>query len=196
MKSGNFFLRTTLFLSVVIYSQNLHCKVRADNDDNRFQNAIVIRPIDLFLSIYIVQYERKIGLQNEIVAGLYEIKNNSNSEYPGYYQLISPIIGYRWYFWKGLHLEYSLLPGYAKYNYTIRKETSKSFEIWNEFHLGYKFQFKIFKLHLFLTPQVLLGFNLYKSNEPSSFEIIDNKKSNFYPNKIYLYPNINLGINF
>jgi len=196
MKHRELLIGTSLFLFVIVYSQNLHSQVSTKNIDNQFQNAIVIRPIDLFLSFYVVQYERMVGLKNEFIVGLYDINNNSNLEYPGDYQLILPILGYRRYLWKGLHLEYSLLPGYAKYNDTIRKEISKSFEIWNEFHLGYRFQFEVFKVHLFLSPQILLGFNLFKGNQPESFKIIDDKKSNFYPNKIYIYPNINFGISF
>ncbi len=196
-------LNKVLFLVVSIsafltnvYSQN------ADHNNNDsilhsdgLKNSVAIKPIDLFVSIYAIQYERQVGKKNEMILGLYYIGSSTN-EYPGTFKLYSPMIGYRRYLWKGLHVEYILLPGYAKYNDTIVKKIYNSFEVWNEFHVGYRFEFKILKMPFFITPQVLTGFSLYKSNQPQSFKLIDDKPENYYTNVLYIFPNINIGVRF
>lgn len=110
--------------------------------------------------------------------------------------MYSPIVGYRRYLWKGLHLEDLLLPGLASYNDTSVHKKNLSFEVWNEVHMGYRFELKLSEISLFITPQVLLGFNLYRGNQPASFKEIDDKPENFIPNKLYIFPNVNVGLRF
>jgi hypothetical protein len=177
-----------------LYCQDSNLKNNVINSVG-LKNSVAIKPIDLFVSIYAIQYERQITKNSEIVFGLYYIGNNNN-KYPGTYKLYSPMIGYRRYFWKGLHMEYMMLPGYGRYNDSIMEKNYNSFEIWNELHIGYRFDFKICRIPFCISPQVLAGFCLYRSNQPQNFKLVDDKPENYFPNKLYIFPNVNLGIRF
>jgi hypothetical protein len=185
-----------------IFLQNLFGQTVENKTNQSFsekvqlKNSIAIRPIDLFLSIYTIQYERQINVHDEFIFGLYYIGNNTNTSYPGTFQLYSPMIGYRRYLWKGLHVEDLLLPGLARYYNTKLLLKDISFEIWNEIHFGYRFELRLSGISLFITPQALFGFNLYRGNQPLSFKEIDDKPENFIPNKLYIFPNVDIGFRF
>src|SRR5271157_2744798 len=125
MRSRDLLMKAAFILALFLCSPNLYCQQNeSDTNSSRFQNSFAIRPIDLFLSIYSIQYERQLYSKNEMILGLYYLRTNANSTYPGFYQLSSPILGYRRYLWEGLHLEYLLLPGYAMYDDTNQKRTN------------------------------------------------------------------------
>jgi hypothetical protein len=167
-----------------------------DRIDAIYSNSIAIKPIDLFVSIYAIQYERQFDKNNEGIIGIYYLQSQADSLYPGTYRLITPMVGYRRYLWKELHIEYVLMPGCAIYDDNSEGTRSTSFEIWNELHCGYRFQFSLLKTQMFINPQVLFGFCLYRSNQPNSFRIIDEDPENFIPNQFYIFPNINFGFRF
>ncbi len=162
-------------------------------------NSIALRPIDLFFSIYVAQYERQLTTADEIIVGAYDLRGTTalfGPPYPGTYELYSPLIGYRRYLWRGLHVEGVLLPGYAVYHDTTESSTRHSIELWSEVHAGYRFELALGAAALFVTPQILAGFCFYKSNEPSSFRSVDRDHPAFRLPDLYVAPNVNIGVRF
>ncbi len=190
------FLIEIILLSILFcLNRNLYSSSNDQTTNNNiYYNSVAIKPIDLFLSIYSLQYERQLDAGDEVILGLNYLGNNSGSGYPGTFRLYSLTTGYRRYLWEGLYAEYLLMPSYASYNDTNANIQSGSFEIWNEFHFGYRFELKLFNIPFFITPHVLIGFCLYRSNQPQSFKAAD--ENNFYPNLLYVYPNVSFGVRF
>jgi hypothetical protein len=190
------FFAIFLFIIFIFLSYSQENSSNDKNESIIYEHSIAIKPIDLFVDIYAFQYEKQFDEKNELILGAYYLLSNGNNAYPGTFELITPMIGYRRYLWEELHIEYILMPGCALYKNNTANIQSFSFEIWNEFHIGYRFQFSLFKIPLFITPQALIGFNLYRGNQPLSFRIIDEDPNNFFPNILYLFPNINMGFRF
>lgn len=113
-------------------------------------------------------------------------------EYPGYSVNISPVFGYRYYFWKKFHAEYQLYTGFTKYYEKSEDRFYKSFNLFNEFRIGYKFNFHIHRMPLILNLQFPVGFTIYDTNEPETFRQIRKQDPIFY----IFYPNLYLGIRF
>lgn len=76
------------------------------------------------------------------------------------------ILSYRYYIWKALHIEYQLWPTYDFFWKKNEGKTYESFDVWNEFRFGYRFDFEIGSAPLSLNLQWPFGFGLYASNKP------------------------------
>ncbi len=136
-------------------------------------------------------------LRDALLFGAYYLradKTFSGQAYPGNYQGIAPIIGYRRFLVGKTYLEYQLLPMYAVYREADDGSDAKGFELWNELHLGYRLDFTIRNFPLFINLQGLLGFCLLKTNEPQSFANIEATDPAYYFPNFYVLPNILLGI--
>jgi hypothetical protein len=184
-----------LLLSIV------HIGIFAQND------TIFSRSVDLKHSIstdpllplfksFALLYEYKKTEKSSFIAGLWYGKATETYpkmlEYPGYTVNISPILAYRFYLWRELHVEYQIYPGYTKYYEKNEDKFYRSFNLFNEFRVGYKFNLQILGLPCLLNLQFPVGFTIYDSNEPETFSDIRKQDPIFY----IFYPNIYLGIRF
>jgi hypothetical protein len=142
MKKALCFYFLLIFNFLVICAQK-------DNIDTVYlkskKNSVDLCPVSPLIDIYGVHYNRKITPKDELIIGLaymnikvkYEGLKIGETHSPGL------IVGYRRYVWKNLHVEYQLWPCYDKYYETAEQKYYKSFDIWNEFRVGYQFDFKI-----------------------------------------------------
>jgi hypothetical protein len=101
------------------------------------------------------------------------------------------IAGYRHYFWKSLHVEYQIWPAYDSFCEKNEAKYYKSFDVSNEFRLGYQFDFSMAALPCFVSLQWPFGFGLYSSNKPQSFK--NHEKVNRF---FYFPPSLFLGVTF
>ena len=153
--------------------------------------------IDPFFGIYFLRYLFQLTPQDQLVTGFYSLYGTNalfGGAYPGSYLLLSPILGYKRHLWAGLYAEYILLPGIAHYTDNNASISANSFEIWNEIHLGYQIDFKLGMLSFYICPEAIVGFDIYKSNEPTSFSQIEQTNPAFHFPNLYVLPNIIIGI--
>jgi hypothetical protein len=160
------------------------------------KHSISTDPILPLFNCFAMIYEYKKTEKSSFIIGFWYGKASETYpkmlEYPGYAVNISPIFAYRYYFWRNLHAEYQLYPGYTKYYEKNEDKFYKSFNLFNEFRVGYKFNFRINKLPLFVNLQFPVGFTIFDTNEPETFREIRKQDPIFY----IFYPNVYLGVRF
>jgi hypothetical protein len=96
-------------------------------------------------------------------------------------------IGYRHYFWKGLHAELALYPSFAQETKNkIDGQDYEGFAMTTEFYAGYKFDvFNRAKYSFYLMPQAGIGYNVISNLGPETEE-----------NAPFPTLNLQIGINF
>lgn len=151
------------------------------------RHSIEISPMSPVFKIWAVQFSYRLSPKNEGILGL----AYANIKYDeGRSHAPTLLIGYRHFFWKGLHLEYQLWPAYNAYFENNEVAYYKGFELWNEFRTGYLIDFMIGDTPVFINPQLLFGFGLYAGNKPESF------KKQVENEFLFVYPNVFVGIRF
>lgn len=101
--------------------------------------------------------------------------------------------GYRQYFWKGLHLEFSQTTGLGVLeNHVTTGETYKSFDWLTIGYAGYKFEFA--KKRLYILPQFGMAYVVYKSNPWKIYE--DNTLTKEVDETPFMMGSLRFGINF
>ncbi len=106
----------------------------------------------------------------------------------------SLILGYRRFLWKKLYVEYELWPGYDKFYEKNEDKYYESFDIWNEFRVGYQFNFDVKSVPAFVSVTWPFGFGLYSSNKPDSF--YDRMNQSFGDKYFYQFPLLFVGVKF
>jgi hypothetical protein len=154
--------------------------------------------IDPFFSILFLRCHCDLTNHDSLVLGAYYLraeKTFSGVSYPGLYSGIGPLLGYRRMLWLGLYLEDQLLPLYVSYGTSPSAGLAVSgFELWNEFHVGYQFDFDVRGTRLFLNAQGIVGFALAKTNEPVGFAAAEQQNPVFGVSNFYVLPNLLVGI--
>ena len=153
------------------------------------KNSIDFCPEYPFVGIYALQYSRELTQKDELFFGasfLNQKYDCGNSNAGGL------SIGYRRYLWYKLHCEYQLMPIYDNFYEKKEKAYYKSFDLWNEFRIGYRFDFTIAKCPLYINLQQPFGFGLYGSNKPESFKQENKGSKRFF----YFPPLALIGIRF
>jgi hypothetical protein len=111
---------------------------------------------------FIVKLWEKGHLHGDIYAGL-NIDFPRDRETEGRFADYSLATGYRQYFWKGLHLEFSQTTGLGILeNHVTTGKTYNSFDWLMSGYIGYKFEFASKKLYII--PQFGIAQVVYKSN--------------------------------
>jgi hypothetical protein len=187
-------LQLALLLSIKFaYSQadSLQNLNKPHSDLN--SNTIATDPFLPLFNSFALVYERIYRENNGLVLGFWYGKVTATYpgeiKYPGYAHNYAPILGYRRYFWKNLHAEYQLYPGYTRFYEENEDKHYQSFSLFTELRVGYKFAFSIKDFPLVLNLQWPVGTSLYESNEPESFREIRKQDPIFY----LFFPNIYLG---
>lgn len=131
--------------------------------------------------IYALHYCRKVTPNNEIIVSPYyaniHFEDIGNTDAPGF------IVGYRRYFWKTLHADYQLMPQWDRfYEKNEDKVYPLGFDLWNEFRLGYVWDFKIGNVPAFINFQWPFGFAIYSDDKgkPESFKKKAKEEPFFY----------------
>jgi hypothetical protein len=111
---------------------------------------------------FVIKLWHKGNLRGDVYAGL-NIDFPRNRETEGRFADYSIASGYRQYFWKGLHLEFSQTTGMGVLqNHVTTAKTYNSFDWLGTGYIGYKFEFA--KKKLYIIPQFGVAQVLYKSN--------------------------------
>lgn len=181
-----------LFISMSVFSQ---IKTKSNSDDF-YKYSIETSPVSPFLQmadmgIWGVKLDYALTPKDELKVGLaymnlYFEEGNTNSP--------SLILGYRRFLWKKLYVEYELWPGYDKFYEKHEDRYYESFDLWNEFRVGYQFNFKIKNLPSFVSVTWPFGFGLYSSNKPDSFN--DRMNQGFGDKYFFHFPLVFVGVKF
>jgi hypothetical protein len=159
------FIIISLFAFQLLYSQTTETSARQE-----YKHSFDFCPVSPLFRIYAVHYCYRITPSSEIIAGpLYaniKYENIGNTDAPGF------IVGYRQYLWKNLHIDYQLMPEWDHFYEQNEDKRYKGFDLWNEFRLGYVWDFKIGNLPVFINFQWPFGFALYSEDagKPESFK--------------------------
>jgi hypothetical protein len=78
------------------------------------------------------------------------------------------LLGYRYYIWKGLHVESEVYPAYNNIYSKITQTRFPGFEMWAEIKIGY--QINLFKNRFFIQPAPGIGFGIFQTNKPPNFD--------------------------
>ena len=161
-----------------------------------YKHAVETSPISPFLQmakkgIWGIKYEYAITPKDELKAGLAYMNlhfEEGITNSPGL------IIGYRRFVWKKLYFEYELWPAYDEFYEKNEDKYYKSFDLWNEFRVGYQINFTINQIPLFVNIAWPFGFGLYSSNKPDSF--YDRMNQNFNDKYFFHFPLLFAGFKF
>jgi hypothetical protein len=141
---------------------------------------------------FVVKLWQKGQLRGDVYAGL-NLDFPRDRETEGRFADYSLASGYRQYFWKGLHLEFSQTTGLGVLkNHVTTGKTYNSFDWLVTGYIGYKFEFASRKLYLL--PQFGVASVLYKSNPWPIYE--DNTLTNEVGESPFMLGSLRFGYNF
>lgn len=170
--------------------------LNAQHNDSYYRHSIETSPLSPLLQmidkgIWGLKYEYALTEKDELKFGLaymniYFDEGNTNS--PGL------ILGYRRYLWKKLYAEYELWPAYDWFYEKNQDKVYKSFDLWNEFRLGYQFNFEVGEFPMFVNVAWPFGFGLYSTNKPQSF--YDRANQSFGQKYFFQFPLVFVGFKF
>ncbi|MGE0076352.1 MAG: hypothetical protein AB7S48_00680 [Bacteroidales bacterium] len=166
-------MRGIIFISImlIVATSSVFSQSQNIEDKNNYKNSVETSPMSPFMQmagkgIWGIKYDYAFGQTNELKLGiaymnLHYQEGNTNSP--------ALIIGYRRFLWKRLYTEYELWPCYDEFYEKNENKYYKGFDLWNEFRLGYQFNFRIKEFPMFVNVAWPFGFGLYSSNKPESF---------------------------
>lgn len=171
-----FLLASFVFVTSALRSQT-EGQIMNPNPGQELKHAVDVSPLSPFIDIYGVHYIYRFSPKDELITGL----SYMNIHYDfGYTNSPALIIGYRRYLWKNLHVEYELWPCYDEFYESYEQKYYQSFDLWNEFRIGYRFDFKVAERSFYLNLQWPFGFGLYAGNKPEKFMDQQEKERFFY----------------
>lgn len=130
---------------------------------------------------------QKKHFKGDAIVGLLYRPGTKNDENAEQFSEIGTGIGYRQFFWKGLHVETILFSSFAQEERNkIDGKNYSGYALTTEFYVGYKFDFlKQKKVSMYLMPQAGIGYNAVSLLGPASEE-----------NRPFPAINLQVGINF
>ncbi len=187
-------MKTRLFLSICLIPalmavSDSFSQTSVSDRSPRYWNSLDFCPLSPLFRIYAVHYGHRFGSGSELILGpLYmniHYEDIGHTDAPGF------IIGYRHYLWKKLHVDYQLMPAWDNFYEKNEDRRYRGFDLWNEFRLGYVWDFSINDIPLFVNVQWPFGFGLYAQNKPESFK--EHEKENRF---FYFPPMFFIGVRF
>jgi hypothetical protein len=141
---------------------------------------------------FVVKLWQKGHFRGDAYVGL-NIDFPRDRETEGRFADYSLASGYRQYFWKGLHLEFSQTTGLGVLqNHVTTGKTYNSFDWLVSGYIGYKFEFA--KKKLYVLPQFGVASVLYKSNPWPIYE--DNALTKEVGESPFMLGSLRFGYNF
>ncbi len=174
--------REIALIILILFIGNLKFSANAEETENtintNYRHSVDICPISPLFNIWALHYKYKLTEKDELITGF----SYMNIQFNGVGESNSPalILGYRRYLWKNLHIEYEIWPAYDNFYEANENKYYPGFDLWNEFRLGYLFDFKVAKIPCFINVQWPFGFGLYASNKPDSFWDLNKENKYFY----------------
>lgn len=111
--------------------------------------------------IYMVQLSYSVYQSGDILFGVaYQDWKNDRGQTNAY----TLLLGYRQFFWEGLHAEIELWPAYNPFESSVDGKTYKGFELWTSLRVGYRFDFDIRANSYFVLVQPSIGFGVARQN--------------------------------
>jgi hypothetical protein len=177
---------TIIYLTIYLFSHHLMGEGKDNNEIHHiYKHSIDLTPLSPLMGIYAIHYNYRITPNSEIIVSplymniKYEDIGHTNA--PGF------IIGYRYYVWGNIHIDYQLMPGWDRFYEKNEDKYYKGFDLWNEFRLGYTWDFRIGNIPSFINFQWPFGFALYSENKPESFkEHIEDNKYFYFPPMFFI----------
>ena len=141
---------------------------------------------------FTIKLWQKGNLRGDIYAGV-NIDFPRDRETEGRFADYSLATGYRQYFWKGLHLEFSQTTGLGVLeNHVTTGKTYNSFDWLITGYVGYKFEFA--KQKIYVIPQFGVAGVVYKSNPWPIYE--DNTLTKEVGESPFMLGSLRFGYNF
>lgn len=162
-----------LGISILVILFSLYivdCHAADSTESKDYKNSLDFCPMSPLFKIYAIHYCYKITDNSEvIIAPSYmniHYEDIGNTDAPGF------IVGYRQYLWKSLHVDYQLMPMWDHFYEKNEDKKYYGFDLWNEFRLGYVWDFDIYDVPCFINVQWPFGFALYSDDKgkPESFK--------------------------
>lgn len=181
---------------IILLTPGFPAEANAEAGEPEYRHAIETSPLSPLLQlankgIWGLKYEYAITEKDELKLGIaymniYFEEGNTNSP--------ALILGYRRYLKPKLYVEYEIWPGYDQFYEKIEDKYYYGVDVWNEFRLGYQFDFQIQNTATFLNVAWPFGFGLYSSNKPDSF--YDRMNQSFADKYFFQFPLLFIGIRF
>jgi hypothetical protein len=148
--------------------------VRAQSGDPAvgptYRHSLDFCPLSPLIDIYALHYSYRFTPRSEFIIG--PLHTNIHYEDIGHTNSWGFIVGYRRYVWRALHIDYQLMPQWDRFYEENEQKEYDGFDLWNEFRLGYVWDFEVGSLPAFVSVQWPFGFILYSDPEgkPQSFK--------------------------
>lgn len=184
-----------LTISLLIFNAGFAQK-NPNSDKNEYKHSIETSPLSPLLQaidkgIWGLKYDYALTPNDEVKFGFTYMNISFDI---GTTNSAGILVGYRRYLWKRLYAEYELWPGYDKFYENNEDKYYKGFDLWNEFRVGYQFNFEIREFPLFVNVAWPFGFGLYSTNKPDSF--YDRMNQSFSDKYFFHFPLVFVGCKF
>ncbi len=138
------------------------------------------------IDIYFLQAALRASPRDELVLGAIYMNTAIAGliPYPGEEQIYAFELGWRHFFWKGLHAEILLLPEWVVSREIGAGSPSAGFDLVPELRAGWQFNFKSWGVQWYLTLQWFAGYRLLNP-KPASFKAVDG--GSFYTSPIPMF---------
>jgi hypothetical protein len=191
MKTINLRPVLTFLIAIMLVGSQMLFAQSSESEQNELllKNSIEISPMSPMMNIYALQYGYSFDHHNDLILGLAYMAIPFDKV--GRTHASSLIIGYRRNFGYGIHAEYSVYPMYDNFYEENKKEYFNGVDIWNEFRLGYQYDFNISDVPVYVKAQLPFGFAIYSENKPKSFKDKVNEGDNkFFYKAVIVYVGI------
>lgn len=178
----HFFLPLLIFVLLVLQALHLNGQTfDTISKTKSYKYSFDFCPMSPVFKIYAIHFNYRFTKNSELIVGPYyaniQFEGLGHTNAPGF------IIGIRQYIWRNLHVDYQLMPQWDRY-YDLNEDKvyPTGFDLWNEFRLGYAFNFQIKKFPMYINVQWPLGFILYSDPKGKSeaFKVHAQKQPYFY----------------
>jgi hypothetical protein len=105
-------------------------------------------------------------------------KTAPEEKYPGYVRTFGIALVYQHFWWKGAYTSIHAMNGLQRYMNQEDKFIQNGYQLFMTYRLGYHFQFH--KNRFFIEPSLAMTHWPINTNRPKSFEILENKWSNYF----------------
>ncbi len=116
-------------------------------------------------NIYLLQINYRLNEKHEVFFGPCFQNFKHESFTVNAYTLL---LGYRYFIWKGLHVESEVYPAYNNIYSNVTQRHYPGIEMWGELKAGYQFNF--YGNRLYIQPAPGIGFGLFQNNKPPNFD--------------------------
>lgn len=179
-----------LLFVILIFISTSNAQNLIDQKKYSIETSLTFAP---FAKIYMLKTSFRISKHNELGFGIaFQNWKNGTKSPRGQAHAYTLLISYRYYIWKNLHVEVEFWPAYNQFKSYTDNKIYKGLELWVEYKIGYKFNFK--KNNLYLNLQPGLAHGIWMQNKWPEFKNYSTKE--MIKNSLVFVPQILFGMNF